>query len=292
METLDLAARIFTSNLLINAFLVPFTMCAIAYVFFKKRDEFSWHAIQNIVATLFVGGFNFGVALFLYNDINAFAQRAYNALSIPTLPETFWSSTPLWIVCIIGVMAKDFVDYWNHRWMHTKWGWPAHAAHHSDTHVNAFTAYRVHFLQTVIVTSSYILPLTWLQIPEAIPVVVVLSTVHNMYVHMDLEFDHGPFKLLLASPAFHRWHHADIPEAYGKNIANVMPLWDALFGTYYYPGLCKEEMGALKTGVHDKNPVMIYLYPFMEWGRMIRARLPRRRLDATADTPRMNTPAE
>ncbi len=270
METLDLIARVFNGSLVINVFLVPFLLCAILYAVYKKRSEFSRHAIQNTAATIVVGGLNFGVALLFYEDINQFAQAAYNALAIPRLQSDFWSAYPFWLVCIIGVMSKDFVDYWNHRLMHTKWAWPTHAAHHSDTHVNAFTAYRVHFLEAVLMSLSYILLLTWLQMPAAIPVVIMFSTLHNMYVHMDLPYTHGPAKYLVASPVFHRWHHADVPAAYGKNLANIMPLWDRIFGTYYYPGPCKAEMGALKTGVDDKNPFQIYVYPFLEWARLIR----------------------
>jgi len=102
-----------------------------------------------------------------------------------------------------------------------------------------------------------------------------------MYVHMNLPFNHGPFKYLIASPVYHRWHHADVPEAYGKNLANVIPLYDVMFGTYYEPGPCNEPMGALKTGVADKNPFAIYIYPFQEWARMIREKLAK----TDGDTP-------
>ena len=88
---------------------------------------------------------------------------------------------------------------------------------------------------------------------------------------MNLDWEHEPFWWMVASPAYHRWHHADLPEAYGKNIANLIPLWDVLFGTYYSPGKCPKDapMGALKSGVSDTNLFHIYAYPFLEWGRLI-----------------------
>ncbi|MGI9393658.1 MAG: sterol desaturase family protein, partial [Boseongicola sp.] len=95
--------------------------------------------------------------------------------------------------------------------------------------------------------------------------------VHNMYVHMDLDFGHGPAKYLIASPNFHRWHHADVEEAHGKNLANIMPIYDVLFGTYYYPGRCDAPLGALKSGIEDKNALLIYIYPFQEWIRLAKA---------------------
>jgi sterol desaturase/sphingolipid hydroxylase (fatty acid hydroxylase superfamily) len=76
---------------------------------------------------------------------------------------------------------------------------------------------------------------------------------------------------LIASPVYHRWHHADVPKAYGKNLANVMPIYDVMFGTYYNPGKCDARMGALKTGVEDKSAIAIITYPFREWAKMIKA---------------------
>lgn len=250
-------------------------LCAVAvlilYVVFKRKNEISRHALENTGVTLIVGGVNMLVAIVFLKDVNAFMQATYESLHIPTLDAGVWDAYPLWLVCIFGIIAKDFVDYWNHRLMHTKWGWPTHAAHHSDTHVNAFTANRIHFLEAMLMTASYIILLTWLQMPKALPFVIIFYILHTKYVHMDLPFEHGVLKHVIASPVYHRWHHADVPEAYGKNLANVMPVYDVIFGTYYNPGKCDAPMGALKTGVPDKNVWRIFVYPFEEWARLARA---------------------
>ncbi len=269
----------------------------IMYFVFKKKDELSQHAIQNTAATIVVTGANLLAAIFLYGEINEAAQSAYNFLGVPKLNPQVWTDTPFWLMCVVGIVAKDFADYVVHRLMHTKWGWPTHAAHHSDTFVNAFTTYRVHFIEPILMFLNYIVMLTWLQIPETIPVIAVLLTLHNMYVHINVGIDHGPFKYLIASPVFHRWHHADVPEAHGKNLANVMPIYDVIFGTYYVPGRCREKMGALESGIEDKNPVLILIYPFQEWARLIRqsvkrARLARKRRTAPEEQSANVTPAE
>lgn len=261
---------IYEDNLIIKMLVVPTLLCAILYFIFRSKEEFSWHAIQNNAATITIIALNFCVGLIFVNDVNNYAQTAYAKLNIPTLNPAIWDNAPLWLIALAGILAKDFADYWNHRIMHTTWLWPTHAAHHSDTHVSAFTVFRVHFLEGIVMLASYIILLTWLQIPQAIPIVFVLYTIHGHYVHMNLPYTHGPLKYLIASPAFHRWHHADEPEAYGKNLSNLMPIWDKLFGTYYYPGPCTSEMGALKTGVEDKNALLIYIYPFQEWARLIK----------------------
>lgn len=253
---------------LVFALILTFVM----YAVFRRKDELGKHAAENTSATLVVCGANIVAGLLFLEEVDGFFQSVYGALRIPTLNPAIWDGVPFWVAAIVGLAAKDFADYWNHRMMHTRWGWPTHAAHHSDTFVNAFTGFRVHFLEAITMSLSYVVLLTWLRIPETIPVVVIFSTLHGQYVHMNLNITHGPFKYLVAWPQFHRWHHADVPAAYGKNLANLMPLWDKLFGTYYYPGPCGDEvpMGALRDGLADKDPVAIYLYPFQEWRRLIR----------------------
>ncbi|MCG3268650.1 sterol desaturase family protein [Yoonia sp. I 8.24] len=239
-------------------------------IVFRKRSELSAIATKNMLASIAISVMNIGAAIYFINDINAFLQVAYDTLHIPTLDPAFWDGWPLWLLCIVGIIPRDFADYWSHRAMHTRWGWPTHAAHHTDTHVNAFTGLRVHAIESVLMTMSYVILLTWLQMPEAIPIIAAFYLVHGIYVHMDLEIDHGPFKYLIASPIFHRWHHADAPVAYGKNLGNIMPLWDRIFGTYYNPGPCREQMGALSSGLADTNPFLIYIYPLQEWSRLLK----------------------
>lgn len=273
MEHVDQIIRLIFQNVL----LVGLLSVVVLYVFAGKKDALSRNAILNTTATLVIFAFNMYLVLKYHGAINVWLQAKYDAIGIPTLPAGTWDAYPILLVSIIGLIAKDFADYWNHRLMHTKWGWPTHAAHHSDTHVNALTTYRIHFLEMFVMSASYILLLTWLQMPAAIPIVALFSALHNMYVHLDVDWRHGPFKYLLASPYFHRWHHADTPEAYGKNLANMMPIWDRLFGTYVDPGKIEAPMGLRESGVNDTNPVAILVFPFLQWGRMLRLRARRLR---------------
>ena len=260
-----------------HSLLVALIACYVLFFFFGKKEELSENAAHNTLATVVVAILNIGAIIFFLRDINAFAQRAYNTLGIPTVDPAIWDNVPVLLVCIVIIAAKDFCDYWCHRAMHTRWGWPAHAAHHSDSHVNAFTGLRVHFLEGFLMFVYYTVLLTWLQLPELIPPVIVIMNLFLMYQHMDLPFKHGPLKYLIASPVFHRWHHADTAEAYGKNLAGVMPLWDKLFGTYYeVDAIGDVPMGALKAGINDTNPFKIYVYPFQEWGRLIKEALSNR----------------
>lgn len=248
-----------------------FSASLVLYFVFGRKAELSKNALDNTIVTILMTVVNTTCAFYFNAEINGFMQGAYDLLNIPTLPAEIWNSMPFVLVCIISVIVIDFADYWSHRLMHTKWGWPAHAGHHSDSHVNAFTTFRMHYFEAVVHNIGLIVFLTWMQIPEALPVLYVFRTLFTMYTHLDLDIDHGPFKYILASPSLHRWHHADVPEAYGKNLSNVVALYDVMFGTFYLPGPCHEEMGAKKTGIVDTNLITLLLYPFAEWGRLLKA---------------------
>ena len=96
----------------------------------------------------------------------------------------------------------------------------------------------------------------------------MLFTLLNCYVHIDIDFGHGPFKYLLASPRLHRWHHADHPDASGKNLASIFPFYDVFFGTYYLPGRCDKPVGALSDDVPAFNLVAQVALPFTRWLQM------------------------
>lgn len=195
----------------------------------------------------------------------------YQSLGIARIPDGFWQQVPWPLTMLIAVITKDFCDYWSHRAMHTRLAWPVHAVHHSDSHVNGLTTFRVHALEVLLMMAFYILLLTWLAIPaELVAGAYIVAAIHNAYVHLEIDIDHGPFNWLLASPRFHRWHHADFPPAYGKNLANMIPLFDMLFGTYYKAGPCGERMGAERDGIPATDPVKLMLLPFRLWAEGLR----------------------
>ena len=251
-------------------FIYPVIGVAILYLVFRKTNELSRHALENTWATVMLYGVNSLVAVLFYEEIYAAFEATYLFLGIPTIDRSVWDGVPLAVTILLSVLANDLLGYWSHRAMHMRWLWPTHAAHHSDTFVNGFTTFRVHFLEVFLVMASQMFLLSWMGLPEMLPVVAILHTIHNVYVHQDIDIDHGPLKYLIASPRYHRWHHADVPEAYGKNLSNIVPLWDVIFGTYYCPGRCEAEVGALKSGVEDKSVTALVTYPFREWWRLLR----------------------
>ena len=197
------------------------------------------------------------------------AEAAYSVLPVPSIPQSAWDGLPMIVPALIAVVAIDFVDYWSHRIRHAPLFWPIHAVHHSDTQLHYLSWYRGHILEHVFAQAVYIFAASWLGADAtAIVAIVMLKALHQQYVHMDIDWTHGRLGWLIASPRFHRWHHADHPEAYGKNLAFIMPLWDRLFGTYYCPGPCREPLGF--PGSPGDNFLGLMVFPFLEWGRMAR----------------------
>lgn len=197
-------------------------------------------------------------------------QATHDALGLPRVPGALWEALPAWAVALVGLVAFDCANYWNHRLLHTRALWPVHAVHHSDTDLTGLSAFRVHALERLVMLCSYVVLLGWLNLPPgALGILVLVRVLHTMYVHADLDWTHGPLELLIASPRFHRWHHADVAAAHGKNLASLMPLFDRLFGTWYCPGPCRAPVGAAGVPAHD--PFKLCLWPLVAWSRELRA---------------------
>ena len=252
-------------------------LAASALVQFSKKGPVPEGAVSNTLVS--IGLWFIGPLLFAgyVNEILAAVRGAYDSLGIPRLPASVWAGMPVALVMLITLTCHDFCDYWNHRFMHLRWAFPVHAVHHSDTHVDGLTTFRAHGLEKVVMQTSYILLISWMNVP-ALPAVGLwfLVTLHNCYVHLDLDWTHGPFRHILASPRFHRWHHADVPIAYGKNLANILPIWDVMFGTYINPGPCTAPMGSREMDIPSANLPRLLIWPVIGWGRLIREELEKR----------------
>jgi len=244
-------------------------------VFSKGAASVKWSkgkAISGVV------NFAFLKLTFFYSGLFFFAlpllKSWYGAQGFPQISREFWESVPLPLAALALLLVYDFGVYWSHRLLHTSVLWPAHAVHHSDTDMNFLTWSRGHPTEQIIIASILFLSSTWLGLEvEEVAGLALLRALHQYYVHANLDWDHGPFHYLLVSPRFHRWHHVDKIEAYDKNFASIFPFYDKMFGTYYNPHSAFD----MPTGIGEHTPghnlVALTAWPFMEWGRMIAAKL-------------------
>jgi sterol desaturase/sphingolipid hydroxylase (fatty acid hydroxylase superfamily) len=147
-----------------------------------------------------------------------------------------FAQLPFWAQVLFYLLAADLLLYVSHRLFHNGRLWSYHAVHHSSEQVDWTSAARFHpvnlSLGTVLV--DVILLLGGLP-PLVLSVLVPFNVLMSAFVHANLNWTLGPFKYVIASPVFHRWHHTGVEQGGNKNFASTFPFLDVLFGTFYMP---------------------------------------------------------
>ncbi|WP_407156801.1 sterol desaturase family protein [Bradyrhizobium sp. STM 3557] len=143
---------------------------------------------------------------------------------------------PLWLQAMLFLVLSDFMLYWTHRIFHDGGFWKYHAVHHSSEEVEWISAARFHPVNLLLGTIAVDVILLMAGIsPNVMIWVGPFNTFHSAFVHANLNWTLGPFKCVLASPVFHRWHHTPADDGGNTNFAGTFPIWDVLFGTFRMP---------------------------------------------------------
>lgn len=172
---------------------------------------------------------------------------------------------PLWLQAITFLVASDFLLYWFHRLYHGATMWKYHAVHHSSEELDWISAARFHPVNILFGTVLVDVALLLAGIsPNVMLWVGPFTTVHSAFVHANLNWTLGPFKYVLASPVFHRWHHTAADRGGSMNFAGTFPVLDLIYGTFYMP---KNELPDTY-GVADRSVPEGFgsqiLYPFTQ----------------------------
>lgn len=146
------------------------------------------------------------------------------------------AAQPLWLQGAEIFVVGDFLGYWQHRLFHGKRLWPFHAIHHSSTELDWLSSVRLHPVNDTISRLIVAVPLVAAGFNTGVVALYApFTTFYAIMVHANLSWDYGPLRYVIASPAFHRWHHTKADEGLDKNFSGGLPLWDLLFGTFYMP---------------------------------------------------------
>lgn len=180
-------------------------------------------------------------------EAGRFAQRleALRAAS----PVSQWPM-PLQVLAL--VVLADLAGYWLHRGFHRGgWAWRVHAIHHAPTQLTWLSALRVHPLNDVVPALLRGVPLLLLGFPfAAVTALAPALAIFALLLHADVPWRMGWLRFVIATPRFHRWHHArDEVAIRGINFAGLFPVWDLLFGTFYLPA-----HGPAATGIDHAIP--------------------------------------
>lgn len=178
------------------------------------------------------------------------------------------SDLPLWLQAILILLATDFLQYWAHRLFHHAPLWKYHAVHHSSPHVDWLSAARFHPVNIILYsTLAYSIVAALGFSPGAFVVLAPFNAIYSPLVHANLNWTYGPFRYVLASPVFHRWHHTSPKEGGNKNFAPTFPFLDLMFGTFYMPkGVQPTNFGTPYDPVPDDFFGQI-AYPFRKRGK-------------------------
>ncbi|MBS1914471.1 MAG: sterol desaturase family protein [Bacteroidetes bacterium] len=221
----------------------------------------------------------------IWTSLVLWALSLVEGWMIGVMPAGFRAAVaaqPWWLQVVEVVLLSDILIYWGHRIQHqVGFLWRFHSVHHSAEHLDWLAAHREHPLDTLYTVGLINLPAVILGFPlETIAGFIAFRGIWAIYLHSNARINLGPLHLLLGSPQIHHWHHDRDRDA--GNYANLSPLMDLLFGTYYCPDHEPERFGIM-----EPTP-RTYL------GYMIRPLLPRRRgvQRATTASTRVNAAAE
>ncbi|MEM1052255.1 MAG: sterol desaturase family protein [Pseudomonadota bacterium] len=176
-----------------------------------------------------------------------------------------WIFPITWWTLGLGLLAADFVYYWEHRIAHeVRLFWTQHAVHHSSRYMNTSVAIRFGPFEGAISAILHF-PLILIGFPAEIVffgIFVVLA--YQVWIHTELIGKLGWLEGILNTPSNHRVHHACDDKYIDKNYGGILIIWDRIFGTYQ----AEEETPryGLKRDFDSVNPLMVW---FSEWPQLL-----------------------
>jgi sterol desaturase/sphingolipid hydroxylase (fatty acid hydroxylase superfamily) len=179
------------------------------------------------------------------------------------------ASWPIWVRALAAFVIADRGFYWGHRWTHQfPLLWRFHSVHHDPKHVYFLISARAHPIDNAFIRICGLIPIYILGLgaPQSVQgtmiatLVMLLVSFWGFFIHANVRWRFGPFEWLIATPAFHLWHHT-LSGPRDRNFASMLPCWDWLFGTSYLPNELPKDYG-----IDDPLPQGVLgqmLFPFM-----------------------------
>lgn len=147
------------------------------------------------------------------------------------------AAIPFWLKMIISVIILDAWIYLQHVLFHrVKFLRPFHRMHHSDTHIDFTTGFRMHPVE-ILLSSLY---KSALVIALGIPAFGVF--LFEVILNAASMFSHGNFRIpprleawlrkFIITPQMHRTHHSLHADERNSNFGFFLSVWDRIFSTY------------------------------------------------------------
>lgn len=169
----------------------------------------------------------------------------------------------------VPLLLHDMWFYWAHRIEHrVPFLWEFHKLHHSDERMNCSTWARDHFLQASwialfpIFTLGLLFNLDAIQTGEAALLSSLFLSLWSMLYHSAIRLRISWLDRVLVTPQVHRIHHSSDPLHHDRNFADVLPIFDIVFGTYHRPQ--RDEFATTGLGYGARAPATLWeaqIYP-------------------------------
>ena len=137
----------------------------------------------------------------------------------------------------LALVVGELPGYAVHRLQHQWDGlWRFHATHHSAPRLYWLNAGRFHVVDTLMTyVPSYGLLVLLGASAEALALFTLVTAVHGIFQHANLQLSLGPLNHFFSMAELHRWHHSKTIEEANHNFGQTVILWDTLFGTRFLP---------------------------------------------------------
>jgi len=231
-----------------------------AFVTRDLPDNLLWWALGIVLGAYVWGDLS---AVYIRAGASLFGAHDAGATVAAVFAGYGWASRlPLVAQALAVLVAMDFVQYWLHRGFHGRWLWPFHAVHHSAEELDWSATFRVHPVNLAIYSGGALAIMHLLGFsPAAFVIIGPFNLVYGALVHANLNWTFGPFRYVIASPVYHRWHHVKDPKVHNLNFAPTFPVLDLMFGTFHMPkGELPSDFGVVGAPRHFAKELV---YPFV-----------------------------
>jgi sterol desaturase/sphingolipid hydroxylase (fatty acid hydroxylase superfamily) len=211
-------------NIILWAAPAMFIFVLIEFTLSRLTDK-PLYSKKETIGSVLVGIGNVLIGLFIKSLLFFVFVWVYNILP--------WRMTLNWWTLIPCYIFFDFCSYWTHNISHRmRFFWATHVVHHSGTHYNLTTSFRLSWMQYIKII--FILPVALMGFhPVIIFLTSQIAVLFQFWVHTEyIRRLHPVIEYIFATPSNHRVHHGSQPKYINKNYGATFIIWDRMFNTY------------------------------------------------------------
>ncbi|ALG69041.1 sterol desaturase family protein [Beggiatoa leptomitoformis] len=188
---------------------------------------------QGFISDLLYPYHPFGIEFFIIMGVAIYVFPAEHNGYL----QGYLSDKSFFYTMIILIILGEIVFYTAHYYSHKiPVLWEFHRVHHSSTTLDSLSTSRFHILDRALFTAPILIIIAYLAPrPEVVLIYEFARGFMDRFIHSNLNVPRSLHKLLISSPHFHRWHHAQDKEAWDTNFSGNFIFMDLIFKTAYDP---------------------------------------------------------